>query len=49
MISALAILNVIMLVINLCAAVMSVIFAIQSSIVMRRIERQSRELRKTSR
>lgn len=41
----LIVLNVIMLIINVCAAVASVTFAIQSSLAMRRMERQSRELR----
>jgi hypothetical protein len=45
MISALIVVNIIMMVINVCAAAASVTFAIQSSIAMRRIERQSRELR----
>ena len=41
----LVVLNVVLMAINLCAAVASVTFAIQSSLAMRRIERQSRELR----
>lgn len=44
MISALVIANVIMLVINVCAAVASVTFAIQSTVAMRRVERQRRDL-----
>jgi hypothetical protein len=41
----LIVLNVVLMAINVCAAVASVTFAIQASIAMRRIERQSRELR----